>query len=379
MIWKAIFLTRKYTAEESISISYDVFGKKIQYYISSDGEGSKIEITFDTEVSKPPLLQQERAEGLLALLKEVTAPYIMDALDAELIKIYPADDESRKQYDNIEKPSQGFAVPNRKLIDITTLEKIKNVFTTFHHGGPILNMSLNEEAKRHNDLLRFEMILGYYNRSMDLKETLNKFISLWVTFNMLYDFFWVQKHPECDYLWTLIKYGPEKKPKSLPKQEERITFCFEESFKEASECKEILEPHRYALTKCMWQYELGANKDKISDLEVAIKSKNIIKIEEYHERSLEIERKENGFIQREYANNKKGLDFGKYWLMEDWVKSLEQVLLHIYGLRNNVFHSGEIPSENGDPSIHFYWIMVNDVLTKTNALLIQKWIEQLFT
>ncbi len=373
MSWKALFLVRKYIVDEPLSITYNVFGKEIHYDINSDKEGTKIGITFDSEVSKPPFLQQERAEEMLTMLKEVSAPYIMDAFDTELIEIVPADDESRRQYDSLEWPRHGSLKPKPRTINGPTLGKIKNTFTKIHPGGPIRTQSSIEEVKRSNDLLRFDMVLRWYNRSMELKETLDKFISLWVTFNMLYDYIWNKRPLEC---------GHKKHKKMHDGTREKIKFCVKNSFNDANECKEILEPHRYALTEYMPPYELRASAGFSGELEAVEKSKNIEIIKEFHERTLDLIKKERKIEKKNTMNYDyfyyHGLDFHLYWRVENWIESLVQVLLNIYNLRISVFHTGVMPSENGDPNIYSYWMMVNDVLSKTDALLIQKLLKFLF-
>jgi hypothetical protein len=141
------------------------------------------------------------------------------------------------------------------------------------------------------------------------------------------------------------------------------------------ECKQIFEPYTFVLPEKMPPYELiGTTHEELNEL---LKSKDIKKIEANHKKFLDKEKRDLGFNTRDYLVNKYGLDFGKYWYIEDWVNSLAQVMLNIYGVRNLVFHSGEIPIEAvegiiDDTDSFQYWSMLNDILSKVDARLITK-------
>ena len=348
MIWKASFIIRNYIFEKPMSINYKPFTSEITYEALPNKKGTTISIIFDTEVSKPPVLQRRKALMLLSMFKEISAPFIMGDFDTELVELVPVSEKDKKEYNNIKSPDDYSFTSEPKIIKGDTIKEIEKTFFKVHPSKFIFS---GKDASKCQNLVILRTLLKWYNRSLEYKGLLDKFISLWVTFNVIYD-----------HLWKY--HNPTKKP---PSQSNRILDCICRTLNE-DECKRIFEPYKFVLPQKMPPYELIGTKEEIDEL---LKSKDIKKIEANHKKFLEKEKQDLGFNTKDYLVNDKGLDFGKYWYVEDWVNSLAQVLIHIYGIRCSVFHSGEIPKED-DASSFQYWSMLNDILSKVNAILIVK-------
>jgi len=334
------------------------FTSKIEYEVLPNDKGTKVSIIFDTDqVSKPPVLQRRQALMLLSILKEISAPFIMENFDIELLELTPVREEDRKEYDDIKDPDSWSFSTKPKIISSDTVEKIGRTFFKVHSGKFICS---GKDALEYENLIILRTILKWYCRSLEYRGLLDKFISLWVNFNMIYDYLWKRNHPN----------------EKLPSHSKRISDCIYRTLNN-DECKEVFEPYKFILPEQMPPYELIETKDEI---EMLLKSKDIKKIEANHKKFLDKEKQDLGFNTRDYLGNKYGLDFGKYWLVEDWVNSLTQVLLHIYGTRNLVFHGGVIPMEEmegiiDDPDSYLYWSMLNKILIKVNGLIICKILE----
>jgi len=348
MIWKASFVIKNYIFESPMTINYKPFTSEIKYEILPNNKGTKVSIVFDTEVSKPPALQRRKALILLSAFKEISAPFIGEAFDTELVELIPASEKDRKEYDKIEVPDDLFFASKPKIVRRDIIEKIQKSFSEVLTSKPVISL---EELPKYQSLVILRTMLRWYNRGLESKNLLDKFISLWVTFNVIYDSLWRRDHPKG----------------KRPTHSDRILDCICRTLNE-DECKQILEPYEFILPDQMPPYELIGTRQELDEL---IKSKDIKKIEANHKKFLDKEKQDLGFNKKDLLVYTYGLDFGKYWYTEDWISSLAQVLLHTYGVRNSVFHSGEIPLEEVPDSYQF-WTIRNDILCKVNALLLVK-------
>jgi hypothetical protein len=357
MIWKAVFIIRNYIFEKPMSINYKPpFTSEIKYECLPNNKGTTVSITFDVEhVSKPPVLQQRQAIMLLSMLKEISTPFVMEDFDTELIELVPLSEEDKKKYNNIESPPDWSFTPKPKIVRSDIIKKIEESFLKIYSSKFVFS---GKDVSEYHSLIILRTMLKWYNRSLEYKGLLDRFISLWVTFNVIYDYLWKYNHPN----------------KKLPKHSIRISDCICNTLN-GDECEQIFEPYKFVLPMKMPPYELiGATQKELNEL---LKSKDIKKIEANHRKFLDKEKQDLGFNTKDCLVNRHGLDFGKYWYVEDWVNSLAQVLLNIYGVRNLVFHSGEIPMEAvegiiDDPDSFQYWNMLNDILSKVDAVLIAK-------
>lgn len=354
MLWKASFIVRNYVFESPLNINYKPpFTSEIKFELTPSDKGTTISITFDTKVSKPPVLQQRKALMLLSMFKEISVPFVLGDFDTELIALTPVSEEDKEKFDQLEGPPDWSFVPKPKIVDNGTAKKIEAAFHKVHSGK---SMFSGKDIAQYRDSMLLMTMLKWYNRSVEFKGLLDKFISLWVTFNVIYDYFWVNNHSN--------KSSTHSK---------RIMDCICRTLNE-DECKQILEPYKFFLPRQMPNYELLATSEEVAELR---KSKDIKTLEAKHKEFLDKEKQELGFNTKDCLVNKYGLDFGKYWFVEDWINSLAQVLLNIYGLRCLVFHSGTIPLERiegiiDDPDEFQYWSMRNDILSQVDALLISK-------
>jgi hypothetical protein len=291
------------------------------------------------------------------MLKEISIPFIMEDFDAELVELTPLDEKDQMEYDKIKTPENWSFSPNPKIIKSDVIDEIEKSFFKVHPNKFLFS---GKDVLDYESHIILSTMLKWYNRSLEYKGILDKFISLWVTFNIIYDYLWKCNHPT------------EKTPRY---QSVKISDCICLTLKE-DECKQILEPCKFVLLENMPSYELIVHEGEDEKIREIIKSKNIKEIEKYHKEFLKTEKdwrlnKNDSWLER------KGLNFGKYWLIEDWVNSLAQVMLNIYGVRNLVFHCGEVPIEAvegiiDDSDSFQYWSMLNDILSKVNALLITK-------
>lgn len=361
MLWKASFIVGNYVFENALSINYKTpLTSEIKYELIPTDKGTTISIIFDTEVSKPPVLQRRKALMLLSMFKEISAPFVMGDFDTELTELTPVSEKEKEKYNNLESPPRRSFAPKPKVIKSDTAKKIEE---TFHKVHSSKFMFSGKDISQYQSIILLRTMLKWYNRSLEYKGLLDKFVSLWVTFNVIYDYLWKHNNPN------------KKLPRFHPT---RISDCIRRTVNKG-ECKQILEPYKLFLPNQMPPYELIGTKDgEITEL---LQSKDIKRIEANHKKFLDKEKQDLGFNTKDYLVNKYGLDFGKYWLVEDWVNSLAQVLLNIYGLRNLVFHSGSIPLERvegiiDDPEEFQYWSMRNEILSQVDALLISKILNQ---
>lgn len=355
MLWKASFIIKNYIFEKPFTISYKpAFTSEIRYEVLPKNKETMVSIIFDTDqISKPDILQRRKAKMLFSMFKEVSSPFVVESFDTELTELTPVSEKDKREYNNMKSPDEWQFTPKPKIVESDIIQKIKETFFIVH---PSKLMFTGKDASNYRSLMVLRTMLKWYDRSLEYKGLLDKFVSLWVTFNVIYDYLWGYNHPS----------------KKLPRHRVRISDCI--STLKEDECKQILEPHKFFLPQQMPPYELSGTKEELDEL---LKSKDIKKIEANHKKYLAKEKKDLGYNARDYLTNKYGLDFGKYWLVEDWVNSLAQVLLNIYGLRNLVFHSGAIPMERVegiiDNSEEFQcWNMRNEIVSKVDALLIAK-------
>jgi len=363
MIWKAVFIIKNCFFEKSVNIIYKPpFSSEIKYECTPNDKKMTVTITFDAvHISKPPVLQKEQAQLLFSMLKEISAPFIVEKFDEELIELVPLNEKDQKDYESIKAPEDWSFSPEPKIIASNTIDKIENSFFKVHSGKLVIS---GKDASEYENRMILTTMLKWYNRSLEYKGIIDKFISLWVTFNVIYDYMWKYYKPN----------------KELPPQSCRILKCIRRSLSK-DECKQILKPYEFLIPREMPSYELIGTQEELDKL---LKSKNLKKIKENHLKFLEKEKKDLGFNTDDYLVNKRGVDFGKYWYVTDWMNSLAEVMVNIYGLRNIVFHSGQIPIDaiegiTGDPDSYRYWNMINDILSKVNALLITKILDHFST
>lgn len=354
MLWKASFIVGNYVFENPLSINYKPpFTSEIKYELIPTDKGTTISIIFDTEVSKPPVLQRRKALMLLSMFKEISAPFVMGDFDTELTELTPVSEKEREKYNNLESPPDWSFAPKPKVIKNDTAKKIEETFLKVHSSKFMFS---GKDISQYQNIILLRTMLKWYNRSLEYKGLLDKFVSLWVTFNVIYDYLWKHNHPN----------------KKFPYHSTRISDCICRTVNN-DECKQIFEPYKFFLPSQMPPYELIGTKDEEID---ELKSKDVKMIEANHKKFLK--------TVKDWRLNKKdswlefrGFNFGKYWYVEDWVNSLVQVLLNIYQLRNSVFHSGAIPNERvegiiDDTDEFQYWSMLNEILSQVDALLISK-------
>ncbi len=356
MLWKASFIVGNYVFENPLSINYDPpFTSEINFELTPTDKGTTLSIIFDTEVSKPPVLQRRKALMLLSMFKEISAPFVMGDFDTELTELTPVSQKDKEKYNNIESPSDWSFTLKPKIIKNDTAKKIEETFHKVHSRKYIFS---GEDISQYQNITLLRTMLKWYNKSLESKGLLDKFVSLWVTFNVIYDYIWVHNHPN----------------KKFPNHSTRISDCICLTLNK-DECKQIFEPHKLFVSHQMPLYELIGTKEEGETAEL-FRSKDVKKIEENHKKFLMITKdwrlnKNDSWLE----NN--GLNFGKYWYIEDWVNSLVQVLLNIYQVRNSIFHSGAIPNERvegiiDNPEEFQYWSMRNDILSHVDAFLISK-------
>lgn len=356
MIWKAVFVIKNHVFEKPMSILYkSPFSSEIKYECALNDKMMTVTITFDAvHVSKPPVLQKEQAQLLFSMLKEISAPFIADNFDAELTELMPPNEKDQKEYDSIKAPENFSFSQAPKTIVSDTIDKIESVFFKVHSSKLVIS---GVAASEYENRMILTTMLKWYNKSLEYKGIIDKFISLSITFNVIYE-----------YMWRY--YKGDKEPS---RDSEKILKCIRRTLSK-KECVDILKPYEFILPETMPPYELIVTQE---ELDAMLKHKDLEKIKESHQKFLEKEKKDLGFNNVDCLVNKRGLNFGKYWYVKDWIQSLAQVMVNIYGLRNIVFHSGQIPIDaiegmTGDPDSYRYWSMVNDILAKVNALLITK-------
>jgi len=357
MLWNVLFFIRNYVFEKSMIIHHKPpFGSEITYKVLPNDKGTTVSIIFDTdEISKPDFLQRRLAKTLFSMFKEISAPFIRENFDAEVIESYPVSEKDKRKYNDMEGPDDSFFMPEPKIVKSAVIQKIEETFFKVHTGKFMFSV---KDLSNYQGRIILGTILRWYNRSLEHKGLLDKFVSLWVTFNVIYE-----------YLWNPAR--AEKHPKAHHK----IAYCIRHKLNE-DEPKRILEPHKFILPRQMPDYELIGHKGEEEKIDEMLKSKDMKKIEACHKEFLKKE-KDWRLNKKDSWLEKKGFNFGKYWYAEDWVNSLVQVLLNIYQLRNSVFHSGVIPKERiegiiDDPDEFHDWIMRIDILSKVDALLITK-------
>lgn len=359
MLWKASFIIRNYIFEKPFTISYKPpFTSEIRYEILPKNKGTMVSIIFDTDqISKPDFLQKRRAKMLFSMFKEVSSPFVVESFDAELAELTPVSEKDKREYNDMKSPDEWRFTPKPKIVKSDVTQKIEKTFFIVH---PSKLMFTGKDASNYRSLMVLRTMLKGYDRSLEYKGLLDKFVSLWVTFNVIYDCLWKYNHPKT----KLPRYHPT-----------RISDCILCTLNQ-DECKQILQPYKFVLASQMPPYELIVPRGEEEKIDEIVKSKDIKEIEVYHKNFLEKE-KDWRLNKKDSWLEDRGFNFGKYWFVEDWVNSLAQVLLNIYGLRNTVFHSGEIPMEAvegivDNPDDFQYWSMRNDILAKVDALLITK-------
>jgi len=361
MIWKASFVIRNLVFESPLNIDQRVGSLEVKYQVTTDDKGSTITVIFDTDVGKPPFLQQTRAEALLEAFKEISTAFVGQAMETELRNLEPVNEEDKQEYDSMMAPPASLLAPGARRVEPGTIRAIRETFVNLYSGKPVLSA---KDIPRYEKIESVRMILSWYNRSLGMKGDLDRFISLWVTFNMIYDFSWRQHHAG----------------QQLPPPVKRISDCIHEGLdQDASNA--ILHRHGLALADAMPNYLLIASKADEEALKEVLASKDVTRIEAWHQKSLDEERKELGYNTQDFLADKRGLDFGKYWRAEDWVKALSEVLIHIYWLRNMIFHEGLGPSPRVDDyavssEAAQYWELMIEVLSEVNGLLIRKILNQ---
>lgn len=356
MLWKASFVIKNYIFEKSFAINYKPsFASETRFEVLPNDKGTTVSILFDTDqVSKPDVLQRRRAKMLFSMFKEISSPFVLENFDAELTELTPLSEKDKRTYNNMKSPDEWQFTPKPKIVKSDVIRKIEKSFYIVHPSKLVFS---GKDAPNYRSLMILRTMFRWYDRSLEYEGLLDRFVSLWVTFNVIYDYLWRYNHPK----------------KKLPYHPIRILNCICSTFRD-DECKQILEPQKFFLPQQMPPYELIGTREELDEL---LKSKDTKKIEANHKKFLAKEKKDLGHNTRDYLINKYGLDFGKYWLVEDWVNSLAQVLLNIYGLRNLVFHSGAIPMERAegiidDPEEFQYWNIRNDIVSKVDALFIDK-------
>jgi hypothetical protein len=63
------------------------------------------------------------------MLKEVSARYVMEKLDTELVELVPASEESEKEYERMDSPDDWSLRLKLKIIESNVLKRIEDDFS----------------------------------------------------------------------------------------------------------------------------------------------------------------------------------------------------------------------------------------------------------
>jgi len=349
--WKAEYLISNIIIEEKFKMDSKV--GNIAFELEPGKENTIIRVFFDSETSKPPIIQKGKSKMLLLTITNILTFIVGNKLDIELSYIEPVGKETQKRYEEMEDPTQfEFKIPPNNLgeNDINLLKKTWNRF----YSGYIDSKS--------NDMIEYHIlnnVFSWYKNSKESQIIIDKFISLWIVFNMLYNYIW------------------NKNMKDRAKSEsEKISYLIlASSFFTNSECKKFLFDNPYLCYRVMPEYEFMGTREEFERIKI---EKDINALEKGHEKYIEYQRKELGFDPNKVLRNKYGLAFGKHYVMEEWICALNEAVLLAYGLRNIIFHEGERAPEYFNGVLFFgieemnFWDSMIKLLDFVNQVTIKK-------
>ena len=349
--WKARFKVANFLVEKPWKFSYDI--RKVLYELAPNGDDTIIDIQFDSETSKPPLLQKAMSSILVSRIMDILTCVTGVEVEAQLLCLEPADKHAQEVFDGMKEPQILDIKPKLTKISLPELKKIERMWNKLYAGNVVGPMKQVID----NNLL-FTM-LRWYGKAKESVFQTDKFISLWVIFNMLYN-----------YTWNRDNKQPEHREPNKIKH-----FVEKSDLLSPEECKEIITSDPNLLYKVLPEYEFLGSKEA---WEEAVRTKDIKALEEGHKKYIDFQRKELGLDPTKFLRNKYGLEFGKFYLMEDWLHAMNEVLLFVYGIRNIVFHEGVTPREHvdgilfSDAEESAFWYSIIKILDVVDRIAICK-------
>lgn len=349
--WKATFKVANLFLKQPVKLLSHI--RNVRYELIPNEDGIIIDIEFDSETAKPPFLQKAMSSTFITRITDIIACVIGDKVETQLLDLKPGDERTQKIFNNMKEPEPLQAKPEPTKISQTELTKIQNMWNKLYTGSILGSI---EQVVEHNIL---STMSRWYAKAKESVFQTDKYISLWIVFNMIYNYTW--------------KYAYDKPARYEPK---KIRHFVEKSgFLSRDECKEIITGDPNLCHKVMPEYEFLGSRE---EWESAVKNKDVKALEKGHEKYIDRQRKDLGIDACKILRNKYGLEFGKFYLMEDWLHVMSEVLLYIYELRNMVFHEGITPPEyaNGillsDVDQAAFWFSIIRVLDMIDRMAINK-------
>jgi hypothetical protein len=353
--WQARFKISNVFLEQPIKLASSI--PKAQYRLGRSEDGMIIDVEFDSETSKPPVLQRAMSSVLTKRIIDIITCVVGAKVEAELLYLRPGDKRTQEIFNSMPEPTPLHIKPEPVMISQNELTRIEDIWSKLYTGSILA--PINQIIEHH---ALFTM-LTWYAKAKESSFQADKFISLWITFNMIYN-----------YTWTLTSKKPAKH------EADKIrNFVAKSNFLSVDQCKKIITGDPYLCYKVMPEYEFLGSKEA---WDRAVETKDIKALEKGHEKYINLQRRELGIDPNKLLRNKYGLEFGKFYLMENWLHAMTQVLLFIYGVRNIVFHEGFTPSEHvegilfSDVEESAFWSSIISVLDAVDRIAICKFFER---
>lgn len=209
--WIAYFETRDLQNSEQRDIEVPGFGFPLGLIAIKPTKNNVTSICVDFEIdtnliSKPPILQTAYAESLLGNFFSLLGFLTKHRIGIRMTDIHPKDKAAKTYFEKMKEPQKlDYPLyPPAKLTSVES-EKIHTQFKKIYG----LKIGTAEDHKKWKLYYIMQNFLHWYGKSQNESQIADRIMSLWIAFNILYNYVWVTspngRNPK-DKDWKKIKY-----------------------------------------------------------------------------------------------------------------------------------------------------------------------------
>ena len=209
--WVASYETADLVNSEQRTIEVHGFGAPLGLIMIKPTRDNVTSICVDFEIdtrliSKPPILQTAYAESLLDSFLALLGFLTKHRIEIRITSIHPKDEVAETHFEKMEEPPKltYLLYPQAKLTSVE-FEKLDTQFKKIYS----LRIGNAEDHKKWKVYRIMQNFLHWFGQSQNEAQIADRLISLWIAFNVLYNYVWVTspngKNPK-EKDWKKIEY-----------------------------------------------------------------------------------------------------------------------------------------------------------------------------
>jgi len=227
--WVACYETTDLANSEQKSIEVPGFGTRLGIITLRPTKENVTNICVDFEIdksliSKPPIIQTAYAESLLDNFLSLLGFLTRHRIRVRMTDINPKDDAAKTCFEKIKEPEKlAFPLYPPAKLNPAEFEKIDARFKEIYS----LRVGTANDHKKWEVYYMMRSFLHWFGKSQNELQIADRIISLWISFNILYN-----------HAWKASPNGQNVKEKDW-KKIEYLTTC--SKLLKPEECREIIE------------------------------------------------------------------------------------------------------------------------------------------